>query len=442
MLVVYFLITIFLHICLGVYATTVGWIQSPSHGNMQTFVFLGVSNCFSFLFFFSLQVYRVRKYQNKFSRLFIFHYLRGKPKFIWFQAISNAFIWVIANISTVLSFKFASHPSTIQALSLMVPFIIFFFSKLFRVTKTLPRFIFPAFIVSVGGCLMMIFGAAKKAHQENMKGTNNALAILFAVIFDFAISTFFVFQQNICKNYKVPVEALLLLVMQVYAPVSLIISFASKENWKVFKDFGAAEWIALVFLAFGIMCLSRLGQTKMVVAIGAALYSSIQGIRLPATMVSDYVILKADPHWPLQYIGAIIVVISISLFLGYQAYADKKSKFVHFAFDPFTFIYAEEEEFEDEFTLINPVKNAELTYQMETLLSDHEDDDKNNGDKNQFNLKNDFENDFDNNNNNNNNNNFNKKSESTESTESTESSDSTESSEIKKLDEIEENDRK
>ncbi|KAJ5068904.1 dmt family transporter [Anaeramoeba ignava] len=365
MFVVNLILTVVVHVCYGFYATLLDWIQSPDHGKMGVFILLVASNLAGLIFFLTLQLIKNRGLKNPFYRTTIFYYLRGKTKSVWFLFFFTSTIWIFASFASVYSFKLAAHPSTIQAITLLMPFVVFFLAKITKIAKTLPRFILPSFVLSVGGCIMMILGSVNKTKEkgDNDAHIKNIISICLAIFFDLSAACFFVLQQKVCKVHKVPAEVLLLTEKEIYVPLALIFSFIfPDQDWNVYKTLGTKGWIYLIYITVGAMSIARFGQAKMVVLIGAALYSSVQGIRLPSTMVSDYVVLKEDPHWPLQYIGAVIVFITISLFLGYQAFADKKTKGKHFVFDPYTFIYIEEDD--DEFTMVNPLD--------EGLLKDYE----------------------------------------------------------------------
>ncbi|KAJ5068905.1 dmt family transporter [Anaeramoeba ignava] len=373
MFLFHLILTFVLHVMNGVYATILAWVQSPNHGKMQIFTLLASSNFIGMLFYVPMQLIRVRKEPNKISKLFICYHLKGYPRSAWILTFFTATFWVLANFSTVYSFRYASHPSVIQGLSLLMPFMVFFISKVFKISKKLPRFIIPAFFISVGGCLMMILGVNKSQDDNELPNTNNTVAVILGILFDIFAAFFFSFQQKICRTYKINAEVLLILIGQIYLPLTLALSFILKEDWGVFKNLGVEGWMFMLYITIGIMCLSRLGQTQMVIEIGAALYSTVQAIRLPSTMVSDYVVLKANPHWPLQYIGAIIVFISISLFLGYQAYLERKTKNNNKKnnkkafFDPSTSSFIEESEDDSETNLLG---KSGINY--ETGLSDTE----------------------------------------------------------------------
>ncbi|KAJ5068903.1 phistb domain-containing resa-like protein [Anaeramoeba ignava] len=373
MITLYLLLALIIHICMGVYGTLMNWIQSPKYGNMGTFVLLSFTNLFCLFFFPILQLYRLRKKNARFKKLFICSYLTGYPKSIWILSIFTSFVWILANFASAYAFKLTSRPSTIQAITLLMPFIVFFLSKITKISKELPRFILPSFVVSLGGCLMMIFGNddSEKSENSSSKNMNSTVSVILAVTYDLSAAFYFVFQQKICRSYKIPVEIMLILEKQLYFPLSLILSFILKEDWTVFKNLGTEGWVILIVITLGPMAVARLGQTKMVVLIGAALYSSIQGIRLPSTMVSDHFLLKSDPHWPLQYIGAIVIFITISLFLGYQAYADRKKKSSHRIFDIQIFAFVTQMN-DEGFLEINPILDSKPNLEHESLISDPE----------------------------------------------------------------------
>lgn len=181
--------------------------------------------------------------------------------------------------------------------------------------EKLPPFTWPAIGLSLlGGFLMMTAetgGLALSIGSKDLLGIGLATA---SVIF----LSFYMILVPRATTAKVTSEVVLLVQLIALTTVTGTLSLVIGEDWSRYQVIGWRDW--LIFFSFVVFVLlgANLGQVTSLRRLGAPLVSSTMAWRLVAALVLAGILLGEWLRTPLQLLGAVIVLITITYYVSRQ----------------------------------------------------------------------------------------------------------------------------
>jgi drug/metabolite transporter (DMT)-like permease len=202
----------------------------------------------------------------------------------------------------------------VQLITQLAPLIVALLSAGLLKEK-LPPFTWPAIGLSLLGGLMMMTadtaGIALSLSASDLLGISLAVA---SVIF---LSIYMILVPR-ATNARVTAEVVLLIQLISLTVVTGTLSLLIGEDWSRYQALGWIDWT--VFFSFVVFVLlgANLGQVTSLRRLGAPLVSSTMAWRLVAALLLGGLLLGEWLRTPLQLIGAVIVLVTITYYVSRQ----------------------------------------------------------------------------------------------------------------------------
>lgn len=215
-----------------------------------------------------------------------------------------------------------TYATNVQLFSLLAPFIVALISALFY-KEALPRHIGKALMISLGGSLLIILGGPKDLSTSlSVKNSQNLLGIGLSVLGGILMAFLLLEIRRIGKR-TVSSETLAFYQFATLALFMTSGSIALGENWQPWLTLPFSGIIAFLVFVLVVLLLGTMLQNNAIKNLGAPVYSIIQAIRLIATIGFSWVLLGEGVETPLQWIGVISVIMTIT---GYMISQSKVKK--------------------------------------------------------------------------------------------------------------------
>jgi drug/metabolite transporter (DMT)-like permease len=231
-------------------------------------------------------------------------------------------LWVFAltvvgrSVTNLLSARYTL-ATYVQLVNLMMPFLVVLLSAtLFR--DRIPRFTFPALVLSVLGAVLMMGGEIGAEGFRLALTSSDWLGIALAALSSVFLAFYMVLIRRSFKQ-ALPGEAVFATQIVALVVVMTLSSLIIREDWSQWAALAPTDW--LVFAAFvGIALLfANYGQILALKRLSAPAVSGLAPWRLVSALVGSSLLLgeRLTSIW--QIFGAIIVLLTLSWYLWQQA---------------------------------------------------------------------------------------------------------------------------
>ena len=290
------LLTILVHVIIGGTMAPLRYVQTVV--GLPTLGTVAVADLMAFVVMAGFTIPRVKK-----------EYWRSKT--LWLMV----FIVVTRTIFWTLSGRY-TQTYLAQMVNLLAPFFVVLFDRYFNRTK-LPRFTIPAITLSLVGGLLLIFGGLQDQPMVGLLTQSDWIGLGMALLATFGIAAYMVIIKY-GQGIGLPFEAVYISQIGAIAVVVLILSLIFGENWSAFLHMDWKSILVILFYAFVMEIGIKIGHIAIIRALGAPLVSSMLAVRLVAAIFAGWLILGEKPESLLQWVGAGIVVLTITWYLSQQ----------------------------------------------------------------------------------------------------------------------------
>lgn len=232
-----------------------------------------------------------------------------RQKFVWMFAL----LVVMRGISNMLAVRFTLAVYA-QLIYLMTPFVVAFISSVL-LREQLPRHTIKALLVALVGAVLIVgtgVGETAVSPQRNdLLGM--ALALLSTIIL-----AFYMIAARRSAQHNIPVSGLLVAHLSGLFSVTAVTSLIIGEDLSVWGNLQASDWLAFLFLAFGILLGANIAQIRAIQRLGAPLVSSTMALRLVSSLVFAGLLLGEWLKTGWQLGGAILIVATVTWYLRQQ----------------------------------------------------------------------------------------------------------------------------
>ena len=287
----------------GAYPVLARYLQTISH--LPSMAILAVGNLISLAVLIPLARHKLNP-----------EALRSKA--LWLFAL----IVVIRAITNLLAARYTS-AIIVQLITLMTPlFVAVLSTTIFR--ERLPSGTIWALGLSLLGSIFIVSNDLGGGVGHRLT-TNDFIGMGTAFTSALCLAMYMIL---IPRTVKGPVSGEALLAMQLTALTITtgIISLITREDWSRFTVIGLFDWVVFFAFVFGVLFGANMGQNLALRHLGAPLVSSMMAWRLVCTLIMAALLLDERLQTPLQFLGALIVIVTITVYLWRQRPPEKTHK--------------------------------------------------------------------------------------------------------------------
>ena len=201
----------------------------------------------------------------------------------------------------------------IQLINLLAPFLVVLLNRIF-VKTPLPKRTIPAISMSMVGGAMMVFGGVVNQPLAFLLTAEDALGMLLAFLATFGIAGYMMIVKR-GEEIGLPFEIVYISQIGTLALVMGGLSLAAGEDWSGFLEMDWRALIAFFAIAIGVEIGCKMGNITTLRKLGAPLVSSMLAVRLVAALIFGWIFLGERLTSPLQWVGAVLVVGTVTWFL-------------------------------------------------------------------------------------------------------------------------------
>lgn len=289
-------VALFAHTGWGAYPVLARYLQTISH--VPSMAILSLGNAIALL------VYLPFAYRHVDRKVWV-------TPIIWLFALVVS-VRAMTNLTSA-RFTLAIY---VQLITLLTPLIVALMSKLFF-RERLPPFTLPAITLSIVGSLLLMSGDFASGTVLRLTASD-VVGIAMAFVSACALALYMMLVPRATGAGKVRAEAMLLIQLIALTVTCGAMSLLLGEPWQRFGEIGPRDWA--VFAAFIIFVLlgANLGQIAALRQLGAPLVSSTMGWRLVSALALAALLLGERLQSVWQALGAVIVLITITVYLRRQ----------------------------------------------------------------------------------------------------------------------------
>ena len=253
--------------------------------------------------------------------LVLIHYTEERP---WRQVFSLMFrtkaLWGLAffviarSVSNLLAVSM-TRATWVQLIYLMTPFMVAILGSLFFGTRT-PRYTYRALLISTLGAAMVLI----EDWSDILAGftPKDGWGLLIATFSMTSLATYFLM---IRRNRQGNIGRGMILFQQslVMTSTYLVLTLVTGEDWGRWATASPQGWLAAIAI---ITIIQIGGNTSQITAIGGAspaLITSLMPLRLISALILGWLILGEQLHTVWQWSGALIVLVTVSVYLWLQS---------------------------------------------------------------------------------------------------------------------------
>jgi drug/metabolite transporter (DMT)-like permease len=227
---------------------------------------------------------------------------------------SSKTLWIFSlvtaarSVTNILSIKYTL-AIYVQLVNLSTPFFVAWLSYLL-LKEHVPPFTLRALLASSVGAFLVL--SPHPASLQLPRGSTDLPGIVLALL----SSAFLGLYMTVRDTHPTAIyfqQTLTLVIL--YAGLSLL----SGEDWGVWRNQPAQVWLGMIVLAIVVLTGAALLQIWALSLVNAALFSTLISWRLVVALIAAWLILGERLVSLWQVIGAFIVIVVVTLYLGYQA---------------------------------------------------------------------------------------------------------------------------
>ena len=204
----------------------------------------------------------------------------------------------------------------VQLINLLAPFMVVILN-LFFIKAPLPRYtIFAIMFTIIGGILMVLGGLVNKPFHT-LLSSEDLIGILLAVLGTLGIAAYMTLVKR-SKQIGLPYRIVYISQILSMMVVMSLLSISLGEDWTSFLRIDWRAILAFIFIAIGVEIGCKLGNIAVLRKLGAPLVSSMLALRLIAALFLGWFVLGERLDSELQWVGALIVVSTITWYLANQ----------------------------------------------------------------------------------------------------------------------------
>lgn len=222
---------------------------------------------------------------------------------------------VVRTILLIFALRFTK-AYIVQLITLLAPFIVVLLNRFFTRTP-LPKNTIPAITLSLMGGALMIFGDLTGQSLELAWTGEDSLGILCAFLATFGIAAYMVIVKR-GQQIGLPFEIVYISQVGTMMMLMPILSLWIGEDWSPFMTVDWRAGLAFLFNAIGVEIGCKIGNITILRKLGAPIVSSMLAVRLVATLFLGWIFLGEKLVSPLQWVGAFLVVVTVTIFLSRQ----------------------------------------------------------------------------------------------------------------------------
>jgi drug/metabolite transporter (DMT)-like permease len=234
-----------------------------------------------------------------------------RSRLMWFFLL----VIIIRATSNLLAVRFTL-AIYVQLITLMTPFLVVLLSASFLRDRIPPYTGRAIFLASIGALLMMSGNLSETGLRPDF-GPDDWLGIGLAFGSSLTLALYMIIIRR-GAQHQISGRSMLLVQLGAILVFSLVVSLLLGEEWQRWRRLTPFDW--LIFLAFslGVLFGANMGQVGALRHLGAPMVSSLLAWRLVSALVFAALLLDERLTSPVQFLGALIVLTTITWYLRRQ----------------------------------------------------------------------------------------------------------------------------
>ena len=174
-----------------------------------------------------------------------------------------------------------------------------------------------AIIIAFIGALLMMSGDMSRAGLAGGFTSSDWLGIGLALFSSFTLAIYLILVRR-TAHHNISGDAVLVVQLAAIVAVSLPLSILLGEDWGRWQELGTGDWLIFAAFSLGVLLGANLGQIAALRQLGAPMVSSLLPWRLVVALIIAALLLDERLTSPWQWLGALIVVVTLSWYLWQQ----------------------------------------------------------------------------------------------------------------------------
>ena len=218
-------------------------------------------------------------------------------------------------ITNLLSAKFTL-AIYVQMINLMTPFLVVLLSATW-LRDRIPPYTGRAIIITFIGALLMISGDMNQSGLSVGLTSSDWLGMGLALFSSFTLALYMILVRR-SVHHDISGESMLVVQLAAIVAVSLPLSFLLGEDWGRWQELQTSDWLVFAAFSLGVLLGANLGQISALRQLGAPMVSSLLAWRLVVALLLAALLLDERLTSAWQFLGALIVVVTITWYLWQQ----------------------------------------------------------------------------------------------------------------------------
>lgn len=231
-------------------------------------------------------------------------------------------IFVIArSVTNILSIEL-TRATWVQLINILTPFPVAFLGAWFF-DQPVPHYTYRALALSTAGAALMLVPDWSVLSAGFT--SRDVLGLATAVFSTIALAAYFHLVRR--SRIRQATDGLIVLqqsmaLMVAYAVLTLL----TNEQWEAWYSLSAAGWVAALWVIGVVMIVGNLLQVVAVGGVSPARVTNFMALRLISAFVLAWTVLGERLVTPAQWLGAALVVITVTLYLWLQSAEDRNKR--------------------------------------------------------------------------------------------------------------------
>ena len=202
----------------------------------------------------------------------------------------------------------------VQLINLMAPFVVALLGA-WMFDQPTPRFTYGALVLgTVGSALVLVEDWTQLS--ANFTG-RDLLGLATSVVSMLALAMYF---QLVRRSHLHHASRGMIMAQQGLAalPVFVALSWLTGEDWSAWQTVSFSGWLAVLAVIFVVQVAGNLIQITALSGVSPALVTNMMALRLISALALGWVILGERLQTPWQWLGFVVVILTVSLYLQLQ----------------------------------------------------------------------------------------------------------------------------